>query len=164
MKQGTYIVVAEAGRAFSCQAGKLGRLEGSKGYYLYVGSALGAGGIRARVNHHLRITEKPHWHFDYLRPYVNPQAIWFCNSANRYEHLWSSVLANLPGALVPMAKFGATDCRCEAHLYYFTKAPDIRFFQNKLKDYTSSTLSLHEAAVEQWGGNYQLGSESGLED
>lgn len=150
MEQGTYIVVAEASGAFRCQVGKLGWLEGNKGYYLYIGSALGTGGIQARVSHHLRISEKPHWHFDYLRPFVNPEWIWFCHSATRYEHLWSSVLAELPGAVCPLAKFGATDCRCESHLYCFEKTPGAQVFRNRLRDEVKGSINLRTEAARQW--------------
>ncbi len=37
-----------------------------KGYYLYIGSARGRGGIRARVTRHLRKDKKLFWHIDYL--------------------------------------------------------------------------------------------------
>ncbi|WP_455365529.1 GIY-YIG nuclease family protein [Kaarinaea lacus] len=156
MKKGTYIVVAEAKRTFTCQVGKLGGLAGKRGFYLYVGSALGSGGVNARVGHHLRIAEKPRWHFDYLRPAVIPRRIWYCRSLNRCEHQWASVLAELPGAEIPLEKFGATDCQCQTHLYYFRKEPDIEEFRKTLKQFFPRAVEeLHDAAVEEWNGNQE---------
>jgi len=37
-----------------------------RGVYLYVGSARGFGGLKARVARHLRAVKKVHWHVDYL--------------------------------------------------------------------------------------------------
>ena len=151
MEKGTYIIVTEARRAFACQIGKLGKLSGRKGYYLYVGSALGSGGIRSRVNHHLRISKKPRWHLDYLRPFVTPLNIWYCHSLYRYEHQWASALAALPNVVIPLAKFGATDCQCIAHLYYFKRAPDIQVFRKALHSQHINTDTLLERSAEQWG-------------
>lgn len=151
MEKGTYIVVTEARHAFSCQVGKLGKLAGDKGYYLYVGSALGSGGIKSRVNHHLRISDNPRWHFDYLRPFVIPLRIWYCHLLNRYEHQWASALAALPGVVIPLAKFGATDCQCEAHLYYFRRAPHIQVFRRVMHNLNLHAEHLCEVSVEQWG-------------
>ena len=153
MEKGTYIVVTEAKRGFCCQVGKLGKLTGHAGFYLYVGSALGSGGINARVNHHLQISRHPRWHFDYLRPFVVPRRIWYCCSSIRYEHQWAAVLAALPGAELPLVKFGATDCRCIAHLYYFKNLPRIHVFSNALIKQGNSTLEPREVSAEVWQGN-----------
>jgi len=37
-----------------------------KGYYLYVGSAFGAGGLTSRIHRHLRRKKKNHWHIDQI--------------------------------------------------------------------------------------------------
>ncbi|KPJ96673.1 MAG: hypothetical protein AMJ55_01865 [Gammaproteobacteria bacterium SG8_15] len=150
MQKGTYIVVSKATGTFTCRVGKLGTLAGDQGYYLYVGSALGSGGVKARVSHHLRITDKPRWHFDYLRPFLTPRRIWYCYSLNRYEHQWASVLAGLSGAVIPLAKFGATDCPCNAHLYYFKTEPDIEVFRNALTRTPLRAMDLRIASVGEW--------------
>jgi hypothetical protein len=42
--------------------GRLGDLRLQPGFYVYVGSPLGTGGVRARLAHHIRAAERPHWH------------------------------------------------------------------------------------------------------
>ena len=37
-----------------------------EGYYIYVGSAFGPGGLSSRIHRHLRISKKNHWHIDQL--------------------------------------------------------------------------------------------------
>ena len=89
------------------------------GFYVYVGSALGPGGICARVNHHLRNSPRPHWHIDYLRPHANVEEVWLCHGRKRREHSWARLLSSMPGVSVPMLGFGSSDCACEAHLFFF---------------------------------------------
>ena len=64
---GTYLLLLECNNEAELSIGKLGRMNTETGYYLYVGSAFGPGGIRSRINHHMRRAERPHWHIDYLR-------------------------------------------------------------------------------------------------
>jgi len=159
MEKGTYIIVTEAKHAFSCQVGKLGKLTGQAGFYFYVGSALGSGGIKARVNHHLKISHRPRWHFDYLRPFVVPRRIWFCCSPNHYEHHWAAVLAALPGAELPLIKFGATDCQCATHLYYFNNIPRIHAFRNALHIPGKADTEPREVSADKWKDNQVLFEE-----
>jgi Uri superfamily endonuclease len=39
------------------------------------------------------------------------------------EHDWATCFAEMPGASVPLAGFGSSDCACETHLYFFKKRP-----------------------------------------
>ena len=47
--------------------GRLGVIQAERGYYVYVGSALGSGGLAARVGRHCRREKRLRWHVDYLR-------------------------------------------------------------------------------------------------
>lgn len=118
---GTYVLVCYARKAKLVRAGRMGRLAVGRGYYFYVGSALGPGGLRARLAHHMRPALKPHWHIDYLRTVAALRQIWFCYGEERREHFWASVLHNVPGGAVPFPGFGSSDCGCESHLYFFGK-------------------------------------------
>ena len=46
--------------------GKFGDLVIRKGLYVYVGSAMGSGGLRARIGRHLKTNKKLKWHIDYI--------------------------------------------------------------------------------------------------
>jgi Uri superfamily endonuclease len=93
------------------------------GDYFYIGSAHGAGGLRARVGRHLRGDGKRHWHIDYLRAVVEVQAVLYTVADKSLECVWSQALAQLPGALIPIPHFGSSDCRsgCAAHLMAFSR-------------------------------------------
>ena len=57
--------------------GALGVKVFPRGNYLYIGSAFGPGGIKARLRHHLFSTAAPRWHIDYLKACGNIAEIWF---------------------------------------------------------------------------------------
>jgi Uri superfamily endonuclease len=98
--------------------GCLGQFDFPAGDYLYLGSACGPGGVRARLLHHTRPVACPHWHLDWLRAYAILAAGWYVIGPGRLECAWSQAFHALPGVSVPAPGFGAADCRlgCPAHL------------------------------------------------
>jgi Uri superfamily endonuclease len=91
------------------QIGKLGTMRIRPGFYVYVGSALGPGGVRARLAHHLKPSSRPHWHIDYLRAHTTIEEVWFCLDRRCREHIWAQHVKMLPDATTPLAGFGASD-------------------------------------------------------
>ncbi len=65
-RPGTFALVLRRTDASAPCVGRLGRLALRPGHYVYVGSAQGPGGVRARLSRHLRQATRPHWHIDYL--------------------------------------------------------------------------------------------------
>ena len=129
--KGTYILILRLKRSQSITVGRLGGRRFPAGYYAYAGSALGPGGLTARLKHHMTIADRPRWHVDYLRRVAGLHAVWMLEMNNRREHQWAGVLGQMTGAK-PVPGFGCSDCRCPAHLFYFKKCPDIRRFVRKL--------------------------------
>ena len=122
-RPGTYVVALAPMVAGPVQIGRLGTLVLDRGVLLYVGSALGPGGVAARCGHHLRVARRPRWHLDWLRPHVRVLGIWVVYGGERREHGWARALAGLPGAGIPLPRFGASDCRCAAHLIQVPRLP-----------------------------------------
>ncbi len=106
------------------RVGASGEAQFSAGYYIYLGSGRGPGGVRARLGRHLRGGTKMHWHIDYLRAVAQISAYAYLideamgTIENPVECLWAQVLAKHPHYSVPFTGFGASDCRsgCPAHL------------------------------------------------
>ena len=92
-RSGTYALILKSSSDAMVEVGKLGRLRLQNGFYVYVGSAFGPGGLNARIAHHVRISERPHWHMDYLRPALDLNEIWFTYDSRHREHQWAGVLA-----------------------------------------------------------------------
>lgn len=117
---GSYALRLRLPAAASCVVGRLGLVIFPAGEYIYLGSARGPGGIRARLQHHFREVGKPHWHLDALRPFAEITGGWYAIDPGPLECEWSQALGVLPGVTVPVPGFGASDCKrgCPAHLLY----------------------------------------------
>jgi Uri superfamily endonuclease len=130
---GTYALVLSARANGLIRVGKLGKLCLRPGFYVYVGSALGPGGVRARLMHHLEPSIRPHWHIDYLRRHTSLEEVWYCYDPMGWEHQWARGLGTLPGVSVPLAGFGSSDCGCDSHLYFFASRPSSNDFIQSLR-------------------------------
>jgi Uri superfamily endonuclease len=129
---GTYALVLRVDHYQTIPVGALGKLEFQPGFYIYMGSAFGPGGLRARLAHHVSARSRPHWHIDYLRRQVDPVAIWYTFDPVRREHQWAKEFAAMPDVIVPFPGFGASDCQCNAHLFYITNEPSLDDFYERL--------------------------------
>jgi Uri superfamily endonuclease len=128
--KGTYILILRLDAPARLTIGKLGEFDFAAGWYAYVGSAFGAGGLRGRLKHHLSPVPKPHWHIVYLRQAAQVEQVWYIASDTVYEHEWAAALRKMPEAALPAARFGASDCTCETHLIHFASPPDFDQFRN----------------------------------
>ena len=125
---GTYVLILELCRHSMIAVGKLGTFDFPAGWYTYAGSARGPGGLAARVSRHERAAKTLHWHIDYLRAQADLIAIWYATGLRERECTWAQALSQLPGASLPVSRFGASDCRCPAHLIHFSSQPHVKPF------------------------------------
>jgi Uri superfamily endonuclease len=129
---GTYLLWLYISQSQKLNIGRLGDFTFIAGEYIYLGSARGPGGLRARLGRHLRGDGKIRWHIDYLRAAAQVRGFGYVNHGRGTmeraptECDWSQKLAapngaDLPDAHVPIPRFGASDCQsgCTAHLIYF---------------------------------------------
>jgi len=142
--KGAYTLVLHLEGREEITVGKLGTFGFPAGYYLYVGSALGPGGLDARLarhrpsisrrgepvepsGHHRR-DKKLHWHIDYLLEHAQLVEVWSAVSTARLECLWAQAARQLPGSETPVLGFGSSDCRCPSHLIYLVRKPSYEEF------------------------------------
>jgi Uri superfamily endonuclease len=125
---GTYVLVMRLPRLTTIRVGRLGCFPFPAGWYAYVGSARGPGGLGARVSRHLRLSKPLHWHVDYVRVHAEPVEIWYTLGAQGRECAWAQALSSLPEAAVVAPGFGASDCHCTTHLFHFAETPDLDTF------------------------------------
>ncbi len=116
--KGVYALLFHVPTETQVLVGRLGMLRLSPGFYVYVGSARGPGGLAARISRHLRREKTLHWHIDYLTTRVLPVSVLYTAEAQASECMWAQRLLALQGAFVPLVGFGNSDCRdgCPAHL------------------------------------------------
>jgi Uri superfamily endonuclease len=120
---GTYVLHLFVSHAQPIEVGRLGLQHLPIGDYFYIGSARGAGGLRARVGRHLRGAGPLRWHIDYLRAVAEVRDALYTVTDTPLECVWSQALAQLPDAFIPVPHFGSSDCRsgCAAHLVAFPR-------------------------------------------
>ena len=146
-KPGTYALVLQATARESIQIGRLGKLELRRGFYVYVGSAFGPGGVRARLRHHLTRATRPHWHIDYLRPATRLLEIWYSHDEAIHEHAWAEGIRRMRSASTPLPGFGSSDCRCPSHLSFHTKRPSRRSLRRALRRSLPRNAVLHRVTA-----------------
>jgi Uri superfamily endonuclease len=121
-EKGIYCLIFE-NQACKLKIGKKGEYSFPAGFHVYVGSALGPGGLK-RVTRHMNLSrnkdKKPRWHVDYVN--LDPafrlvSAICAITSVGL-----ECSLANRIGGDSALG-FGCTDCTCSSHLFYREKCP-----------------------------------------
>lgn len=150
---GTYALVLRLASLVHVQVGRLGAFALPAGWYVYVGSALGPGGLRGRLSRHFRQEKTLRWHIDYVLAQASTQSIdsqyetdsherfhrrmpiaqvWYVESPVRWECVWAREVAALPGARVAVPGFGASDCGCACHLFGFEAFPPFETFARQV--------------------------------
>ena len=122
--KGTYILVTELKKNSKIKIGKLGIIDFSKGYYCYVGSALGRSvNLENRIGRHKRLNKeksgKLHWHIDYFLVNPNVEIIQTdkIKNSKRMECNISKIFEQV--AKKSIHGFGCSDCKCKSHFHYF---------------------------------------------
>lgn len=131
---GTYALLLRGDAEQTIEVGALGELTVRPGRYIYVGSAFGPGGVRARVRRHARGGGARHWHIDCLRAATRLEAAWYTHDPTRRECIWAAGLRSWRTARVPLDGFGASDCDCPAHLVAVSSAPSLAAFRERMRD------------------------------
>jgi Uri superfamily endonuclease len=122
---GVYVLLMRLSAARRLAIGACGKRAFAPGWYAYVGSAHGPGGLKRRTDRHKAHDKRRQWHIDYLTAAIEIHEIWFAHVGPQREHDWVAILAGLEGAEFPVAGFGSRDCRagCRAHLLHFKRRP-----------------------------------------
>jgi len=119
--RGIYSVLLQIPKDLTLEVGGLGSVSFLDGFYVYTGSAMGSGGISARISRHLHTEKKMFWHIDYLigNPNVKVLALFRAESKQKLEcNVNKSIVSNLDTSII--SGFGSSDCResCGGHLLF----------------------------------------------
>jgi Uri superfamily endonuclease len=139
--RGTYILILGLEQTRILQVGNLGRFRFPVGYFAYVGSAFGPGGLGGRLKHHLNPSAPTHWHIDTLRKVARLDQVWVARGEEVQEHAWAVLLHESMKGEVPVKGFGSSDCRCMAHLFRFQECPSWHHFRGLLRQCSPTTSS-----------------------
>lgn len=132
---GTYIIILRWERANVLHIGRLGTFWLPAGYWLYVGNACGAGGVKKRTSRHQTADSSRMWNLDHIKMIASPVELWWTEHPKEVELEcpWAMSLAELPGYSCPAPRFGGNDCKkkkeeCPAHLYHTRRRPSCDSF------------------------------------
>lgn len=118
-EKGLYVLAVEAHGKI--EVGRLGP-QRFEGIYLYVGSALGPGGLKRLERHRAVASGKNgtrRWHIDYLLALGELKRVFVMET---HERLECALAQALGGRFEPAVKgFGSGDCRCKTHLFRASK-------------------------------------------
>ncbi|MBN1317114.1 MAG: GIY-YIG nuclease family protein [Anaerolineales bacterium] len=121
---GVYALLLTMGQDHPIRIGRKGTFLFPAGYYLYLGSAQGPGGLASRLNRHCRQEKKHRWHIDYFRQSAILEQVWAFPTTERLECAWAVAAMALPNAKIPVPGLGSSDCRCPSHLIHYPIRPD----------------------------------------
>ena len=150
-EKGTYILHARLNQSKRLEVGRLGEFDLVPGFYAYVGSAHGSGGLRARIQQHLESTADPHWHIDYLLRWAVPVEVWYAIADRKLEQDWAEFLEQSPMFHAAIARFGASDYRRgrTTHLFYAKRRPSFSWFRQEMAEGFESDIRPQVALVPQ---------------
>lgn len=135
---GNYVIAAVLHNEKSLEFKVFGLCRLPAGAYFYCGSAHGPGGLKARVERHLRKGIKKFWHFDQLKDFIDIRQVWWQLDVLNNECGIAQFIATQEGVSIPMPGFGASDCRngCQAHLLQHADMGSMdSIFQGLCNDY-----------------------------
>lgn len=118
---GLYQLRIHLKRPRTIRVGALGKHAFPTGWYVYTGSA--RNGLAQRVGRHLRVTKRKHWHIDCLLAVADEVDAFVLPGETLTE---CELQVRLRGGKILIRGFGASDCRCTAHLTWFKNKPRIR--------------------------------------
>jgi len=127
--KGSYILLIKLPEEQTITTGNLKDIHFPRGYYAYVGSAMG--GFKSRLSRHLQDSKKRHWHIDYLLEKASVNEIILCEIKERVE---CTVAHALSHQFDSISGFGSSDCKCPSHLFFATD-------ERQLKSRVMATLN-----------------------
>lgn len=128
--RGSYLLILRLGKALELPVGRLGKVAFNAGFYVYVGSAMA--NLTKRMERHMRLRKRHHWHIDTLRAACDARCVLAIRSSARLECDIAAAVSSIADWSVP--GFGASDCRCPSHLFGMVGDPlKSRRFQDLLR-------------------------------
>lgn len=127
--KGAYVLITHLRKDSRIKIGSLGNVNFSKGYYCYVGSAMGKNiNLKNRIDRYKEIAKNKKgsikWHIDYFLVSSDVsivKAVTF-KSDKKVECKISQILEKI--AEKTIVKFGSSDCKCRGHFHYFKNKED----------------------------------------
>jgi len=131
--RGSYILILNLKKDVKIKIGKLGSIYFPRGYYSYVGSAMGRSvNLENRLKRHFKEEKKKRWHIDYLlsNRFTSIEGVMIIPSRKKLECSISRSIETQADFTVK--NFGSSDCNCKGHLHYFKNMKKLLSMLNSL--------------------------------
>ncbi|MBD3228643.1 MAG: DUF123 domain-containing protein [Candidatus Lokiarchaeota archaeon] len=148
--KGVYILIIKKSESSYIKVGSFGDFEFPKGYYLYVGSALGRStSIENRLGRHFRNNKKIHWHIDYLINEKNTEITkaFYAKTTKKLEcDLFQALNKSSNYFNILIKDFGSSDCKehCGSHLLYANNVQNLDLQSYLQKGFLSINLKMQQ--------------------
>ena len=96
-----------------------------RGWYLYMRSTFGPGGLGARLRRHLRTDKTKYWQLDTLVAHCGVAEIWYRCEIRHLESIWAQALLSHQDTVIPLAGFGASDSRGSSRLVWVCSGKEV---------------------------------------
>ena len=113
-----YALVFKLKHGFKGRVGSLGEVVLEPGIYVYIGSARGGGGLRARILRHISRSKRIHWHIDYvtMSKGYEPLLAVYTKTEDDVEEEIARNLISYNAFSIACQRFGSTDKNSPSHL------------------------------------------------
>jgi Uri superfamily endonuclease len=147
---GSYVLILENEEACDIKVGNLGVLKFERGFYAYIGSMFGPGGLEARIRRYF-VGGRKHWHIDYILDHMEIVKV-FVSPDKDYE----SIIANIGVKRFNYVKrFGCSDKKNDiSHLLYFRERVEVNAFIKIIKSFGFKTISEARLEIEKVNNNF----------
>jgi sugar fermentation stimulation protein A len=112
---GTYALLVRLDSDTDLEVGRIGRIQFRAGDHAYIGSALGSGGLAARLRRYSVGPPRLHWHIDYVLEHAEVVGALVREDSVRLECTWAKWFS--VRCETEVEGFGSSDCRCASHLF-----------------------------------------------
>ena len=132
--RGSYVLFIKLKRDSKIRIGKFGLIDFPKGFYCYVGSAMGKSvNLENRLKRHFRKNKRKKWHIDYLlsHPFASLEGAITFSSRKKLECFIAQAIEKQADFTVD--NFGSSDCGCKGHLHYFKTGKSAIHAVNKVE-------------------------------
>jgi Uri superfamily endonuclease len=120
---GLYQLVLHLPRKLRIKVGGLGTFDFPAGFYVYTGSAKRS--LSSRIHRHRSKVKKRFWHIDYLLAKAEIHEVRLFKNSGLSECDLARKVACEPKAQIVVPGFGASDCRCQSHLVFFSNRREL---------------------------------------
>ena len=91
--------------------------------------------------------------YDYLRRAAAPELVWYSHDPQHREHSWAESVGRLDSAQIPLSGFGASDCGCRSHLFFFPSPPRLAVFRRRIHAVVPGHARIASAALARTGSD-----------